>query len=146
MVREPVVTADCYKFYAEHNFTHPLPQWLSDEQWTSLCNTLCHAALSALFHASADLKLLCAPHGLFNHQICGSTGLWEVQAAATWRLLWRRQVCANASSNSEELKLAETFCGSGMLAAELVPATCGSLLKLSAEYAAIQPILTFLFG
>lgn len=35
---------------------------------------------------------------------------------------------------------------SGMLAAELALAVYGSLLKLSAEYAVVQPILTFLFG
>lgn len=99
-------TAACYKFYAEHHFLHPLPQWLSDKWFVSLCSTLRRAALSGLFHASADLKLLPAPHGLFNHQISGSTVLREVQAAATWRLPWRRQVCANVSSNSEELKLA----------------------------------------
>lgn len=98
-------TAACYKFYAEHHFLHPLPQRLTDKWFMSLCSTLHRAALSGLFRASADLKLLCAPRGLFNHQICGSAVPREVQAAVTWRFLWRRQVCANVSSNSEELKL-----------------------------------------
>lgn len=99
-------TAACYKFCAGHHFLYPLPQWLSDKWFVSLCSTLCHAALSGLFHASADLKLLRAPRGLFNHQIWGSTVLQEIQAGVTWRPPWRRQVCANARSNSEELKLA----------------------------------------
>lgn len=72
----------------------------------SLCSTLSHAALAGLSHSGADLKLFCPPCGLFNHQICGSIGLRKVQAAATWRLQGKRQVCANVSSNSEELKSA----------------------------------------
>lgn len=75
LVRELVGTAACYKFYAEHHFLHPLPQWLSDKWVVSLCSTLCCAAFSGLFPASADLKLLHAPCGLFNHQICGSAVL-----------------------------------------------------------------------
>lgn len=46
------------------------------EKWfVSLCSTLHCDALSGLFHASANLRLVPAPHGLFSHQTCGSTVL-----------------------------------------------------------------------
>lgn len=89
------------------------------EKWfVNLCSTLHCDALSGLCHASADLRLVPAPRGLFSHQTCGSAVLREVRAAATWRLPRRGQRCTNVSSNSEELKLSETLCGSYMLAAE----------------------------
>lgn len=36
LVRETVATIACYKFYAEHHFLHPLPQWL----WQVVCESL----------------------------------------------------------------------------------------------------------
>lgn len=71
----------------------------------SLCSTPCHAALSGL--GRAGVKLLHVPRGPFNQQNCVSTRLQEVQAAVTGRIPQRRQACANVSSNSEKLKLAD---------------------------------------
>lgn len=107
-MRELAGTTACCKFYAEHHFLHPLPQWLFEKCFVSLCSTPPHAAVPGLSHASAGVKLLHVPHGSFNHQTCGSTMLQEVQAAVTSRIPWRRQACANVSSNSEKLKLADT--------------------------------------
>lgn len=99
-------TTACYKLYAEHHFLHLLPQWLSEKCFVSLCSTPPRTAVPGLGH-SAGVKLFHVPHGPFSHQTCGSTKLQEVQAAVTGRIPWRRQACANVSSNSEKLKLAD---------------------------------------
>lgn len=103
-------------------------------------DTLCCAARSGLSHASAHLRLVPALRGLFSHQTCCSAVLREVWAAATCRLPRRRQLCANVSSNSEELKLAdrdllwERHAGSRASTGSL---PCGSLVKLSAAISRI---------
>lgn len=53
LLRELAGTTACYKFYAEHRFLHPLPQWLPEKCFVSLCSTPPHAAVPGLGHASA---------------------------------------------------------------------------------------------